>query len=92
MTYDKFSRSLRYYYDKGILKKIPGERFVYRFLIDPEVMYEHIGSSDSLSTVGATYIIWCVVLAIVGSDNLSMAAPKISRRLSLAARIERLMG
>ena len=46
MTYDKFSRSLRYYYDKGILKKIPGERFVYRFLIDPEVMYEHIGSSD----------------------------------------------
>jgi hypothetical protein len=46
MTYDKFSRSLRYYYDKGILKKIPGERFVYRFLIDPEVIYEHIGTSD----------------------------------------------
>jgi hypothetical protein len=47
MTYDKFSRSLRYYYDKGILKKIPGERFVYRFLIDPEAIYEHIGLSDS---------------------------------------------
>lgn len=46
MTYDKFSRSLRYYYDKGILKKIQGERFVYRFLIDPEVMYEHIGTAD----------------------------------------------
>lgn len=46
MTYDKFSRSLRYYYDKGILKKIQGERFVYRFLIDPEVMYHHIGTSD----------------------------------------------
>lgn len=47
MTYDKFSRSLRYYYDKGILKKIPGERYVYRFLIDPELMYHHIGTSDS---------------------------------------------
>lgn len=46
MTYDKFSRSLRYYYDKGILKKIQGERYVYRFLIDPEVMYHHIGTSD----------------------------------------------
>lgn len=46
MTYEKFSRSLRYYYDKGILKKIPGEKFVYRFMIDPEVMYHHIGISD----------------------------------------------
>ncbi len=46
MSYDKFSRSLRYYYDKGILKKIPGERYVYRFLIDPEHMYRHIGTSD----------------------------------------------
>ena len=46
MTYDKFSRSLRYYYDKGILKKIPGEKYVYRFLIDPEVIYHHIGSSE----------------------------------------------
>ena len=46
MTYEKFSRSLRYYYDKGILKKIPGEKFVYKFMIDPEVMYHHIGTSD----------------------------------------------
>ena len=46
MSYDKFSRSLRYYYDKGILKKIPGERYVYRFLIDPEHMYRHIGISE----------------------------------------------
>ena len=46
MTYDKFSRSLRYYYDKGILKKIPGERYLYRFLVDPEVMYHYMGSSE----------------------------------------------
>ena len=46
MNYEKFSRSLRYYYDKGILKKITGERYVYRFIIDPERMYKHIGISD----------------------------------------------
>ena len=45
MSYDKFSRSLRYYYDKGILRKIPGERYVYRFCVDPERMYKHIGIS-----------------------------------------------
>ena len=47
MSYDKLSRSLRYYYDKGIIKKISGERYVYQFCIDPEVMYKHIGNSDS---------------------------------------------
>ena len=46
MSYDKLSRSLRYYYDKGIIRKIPGERYVYQFCIDPEMMYKHIGNSD----------------------------------------------
>ena len=46
MSYDKFSRSLRYYDHKGILKKIPGERYVYRFLINPEHMYSCISASD----------------------------------------------
>ena len=46
VNYEKFSRSLRYYYDKGILRKIPGERYVYRFCIDPDLMYKHIGISD----------------------------------------------
>ena len=46
MSYDKLSRSLRYYYDKGIIRKIPGERYVYQFRIDPELMYKHIGNSD----------------------------------------------
>ena len=47
MSYDKLSRSLRYYYDKGIIRKINGERYVYRFCIDPEVMYKHIGNSEN---------------------------------------------
>ena len=46
LNYNKFSRSLRYYYDKGILKKIQGHRFVYRFCVDPADMYKHIGISD----------------------------------------------
>ena len=46
MSYDKLSRSLRYYYDKGIIRKINGQRYVYRFCVAPEVMYRHIGNSD----------------------------------------------
>ena len=46
MSYDKLSRSLRYYYDKGLIRKISGERYVYRFCVDPEVMYENIGTSN----------------------------------------------
>lgn len=47
MTYERLSRSLRYYYDRGILKKMGGERYLYRFCVDPEEMYQHIGNSDS---------------------------------------------
>jgi hypothetical protein len=30
MNYDKLSRALRYYYDKNIIKKVLGQKFVYR--------------------------------------------------------------
>ena len=46
MTYERLSRSLRYS-DSGILKKMGGERYLYRFCVDPEDMYKHIGNSDS---------------------------------------------
>ncbi|VDO28215.1 unnamed protein product [Haemonchus placei] len=32
MNYDKLSRALRYYYDKNIIKKVIGQKFVYRFV------------------------------------------------------------
>lgn len=38
MNYDKLSRSLRYYYEKGIISKVSGERYVYRFTYEPEVL------------------------------------------------------
>ena len=39
MNYDKLSRSLRYYYEKGIMQKVPGERYVYKFVCDPETLF-----------------------------------------------------
>jgi len=35
MNYDKLSRALRYYYDKNIIKKVNGQKFVYRFVSLP---------------------------------------------------------
>uniref|UniRef100_A0A8C9XT63 ETS domain-containing protein n=1 Tax=Sander lucioperca TaxID=283035 RepID=A0A8C9XT63_SANLU len=32
MNYEKLSRGLRYYYDKNIIRKTAGKRYVYRFL------------------------------------------------------------
>jgi len=34
MNYEKLSRGLRYYYDKNIIHKTNGKRYVYRFVID----------------------------------------------------------
>ena len=36
MNYDKLSRALRYYYDKKIICKVPGKKFVYQFVSFPE--------------------------------------------------------
>ncbi|XP_061872766.1 ETS translocation variant 4-like isoform X2 [Colius striatus] len=39
MNYDKLSRSLRYYYEKGVMQKVAGERYVYKFVCEPEALF-----------------------------------------------------
>nr|XP_020456434.1 ETS translocation variant 5-like isoform X2 [Monopterus albus] len=39
MNYDKLSRSLRYYYEKGIMQKVAGERYVYKFVCNREALF-----------------------------------------------------
>ena len=51
MNYEKLSRGLRYYYDKNILEKTQGKRYVYNFICDlgsmlktkPEDMHKTLG-------------------------------------------------
>lgn len=47
MNYDKLSRALRYYYDKNIIRKVNGVKFVYRFVQFPneEPEYQKHGYS-----------------------------------------------
>ncbi|XP_075223402.1 uncharacterized protein LOC142325476 [Lycorma delicatula] len=47
MNYDKLSRSLRYYYEKGIMQKVAGERYVYKFVCDPEALFNMAYGSNS---------------------------------------------
>lgn len=43
MNYDKLSRSLRYYYEKGFMAKVAGERYVYKFICDPRALFSLAG-------------------------------------------------
>ncbi|KAM4795066.1 ETS domain-containing protein Elk-4 isoform 1-T1 [Rhinophrynus dorsalis] len=38
MNYDKLSRALRYYYVKNIIKKVSGQKFVYKFVSYPDIL------------------------------------------------------
>ena len=45
MNYDKLSRALRYYYDKNIIKKVMGQKFVYRshqFTLASLITHSHV--------------------------------------------------
>lgn len=41
MNYEKLSRGLRYYYDKNIIHKTAGKRYVYRFVCDLQTLLGH---------------------------------------------------
>ena len=61
MSYDKLSRGLRYYYDKGILEKVVGRRFVYRFTANLQdqlgVTPEEVHSGELTATPSPNVII-----------------------------------
>ncbi|GAA49479.1 ETS translocation variant 1/4/5, partial [Clonorchis sinensis] len=54
MNYDKLSRSLRYYYEKGIMQKVSGERYVYRFVYEPELLFALAFPGEEQPTLGPT--------------------------------------
>ncbi|XP_043932759.1 ETS domain-containing protein Elk-4 [Protopterus annectens] len=54
MNYDKLSRALRYYYVKNILKKVNGQKFVYKFVTYPQILDPSVSSIlESSSESGA---------------------------------------
>lgn len=83
MNYDKLSRSLRYYYEKGIMQKVAGERYVYKFVCDPTALFalaygvnaasaasmgnSLAGTSDS-SQVASSTTVAAMMTQITGSD------------------------
>ncbi|TGZ70120.1 hypothetical protein CRM22_003363 [Opisthorchis felineus] len=54
MNYDKLSRSLRYYYEKGIMQKVSGERYVYRFVYEPELLFALAFPGEEQPALGPT--------------------------------------
>ncbi|TMS19027.1 ETS domain-containing protein Elk-4 [Larimichthys crocea] len=53
MNYDKLSRALRYYYDKNIIKKVNGQKFVYRFVSYPDILKRDVAAQIEGGEVGA---------------------------------------
>lgn len=49
MNYDKLSRALRYYYDKNIIKKVLGQKFVYKFVSCPDRMDNKMPTSFKMN-------------------------------------------
>ncbi|XP_054657648.1 ETS translocation variant 4 isoform X8 [Grus americana] len=55
MNYDKLSRSLRYYYEKGIMQKVAGERYVYKFVCEPEALFSLAFPDNQRPTLKAEF-------------------------------------
>ncbi|XP_066529087.1 ETS domain-containing protein Elk-4 [Hoplias malabaricus] len=54
MNYDKLSRALRYYYDKNIIKKVNGQKFVYRFVSYPDILKGDVMARTEGASEGST--------------------------------------
>ncbi|KAL4829878.1 hypothetical protein H8958_010723 [Nasalis larvatus] len=65
MNYEKLSRALRYYYDKNIIRKVSGQRFVYKFVSYPEVAGCSTGDCPPQPEVSVTSAMPNVALAAV---------------------------
>lgn len=53
MNYEKLSRGLRYYYDKNIIRKTAGKRYVYCFTCDLETLLG-LSPDKFFKVIGAT--------------------------------------
>ena len=54
MNYDKLSRAIRYYYDKKIMHKVHGKRYVYKFNFDTISKYLSSGSPQNSIPIEAS--------------------------------------
>lgn len=66
MNYDKLSRALRYYYDKNIIKKVNGQKFVYRFVSYPDILKGDVATR----TEGGDVVVGGVPLLSERGDNI----------------------
>ena len=53
MNYEKLSRGLRYYYEKNIIAKTTGKRYIYRFICDLTTLLG-TGPEEFFALTGAT--------------------------------------
>ncbi|XP_054727575.1 ETV5-related protein Ets96B [Anastrepha obliqua] len=85
MNYDKLSRSLRYYYEKGIMQKVNGERYVYRFVCDPEALfnmaYGHLANATNAASTATkndhhTHILSTAAAAAAAAAAVTLSSSK----------------
>ena len=81
MNYDKLSRALRYYYEKNIIKKVMGQKFVYRFVSYPDIEHsvpENFDLDESINSSNKK-----VSSELVNKDAVLTSAIKESKSKSV---------